>query len=573
MSREAKLIIETGPNRGRDVNIAVGGSVKIGRSSSNDVSLSDLSVSRFHCSILCKPNGSLWLADMGSSNETLVNGKPARNSRLQVGDRVAVGESEFKVVADARSGAMRGMVRNPARVALGLVVLLLLAVVVMRLPGRGNAPKRPGSGGWVGETCSINVLTEPDNCGVSVDEMLVGDGPIVVKLAPGMHLVTASKVGFLSASKTVRLASGETNVMVSLSLEPIVAGLTVTTQPVGATVSINGEAHGESPLSVPNVKGGDYVVVATMPGFLSARETVSITTSTTYEVDMVLESTSGIITVRSDPSGATVTIGGTARGSTPCELAGVAVGVVEVSLSLKGYRDYAKMIRVRTGKDVEIDAKLSASSRALEIDSVPPQATVYIDGAKRGTTPVSIDDLILGERKLRVELAGYAPFEKNVTIEAGVPQRETLVLRKAFGSFEVTTSPPRVTIMVDGRLRGVTRGKVGEPTLPSQPYTLERLSTGTHEIRLAKDRYEDMLIQVEVKADDTVKRSVELTRRFVHDIVVHTGSGAAAAHTGMLDRRYENGDVRVELKQGIYRLFRKAEITSVEPYTAGEGPK
>jgi pSer/pThr/pTyr-binding forkhead associated (FHA) protein len=75
--------VEAGPDTGRRITVPPAGG-RIGRSSQNDIELTDPSVSRFQCRVFFKPDGLLWVADLGSTNETLLNGAgvlEARSSR------------------------------------------------------------------------------------------------------------------------------------------------------------------------------------------------------------------------------------------------------------------------------------------------------------------------------------------------------------------------------------------------------------------------------------------------------------------------------------------------------------
>jgi serine/threonine protein kinase len=53
---------------------------------------------------------------------------------------------------------------------------------------------------------------------------------------------------------------------------------------------------------------------------------------------------------------------------------------------------------------------------ALEINSSPAGATVWVNGVQRGLSPVSIDGLNAGEYDLRLELASYDPHEETLTV-------------------------------------------------------------------------------------------------------------------------------------------------------------
>ena len=68
--------------------------VVIGRLSTNDVVLSDPNVSRRHAEL--RKQGGRWvIVDLGSTNGTVVNGKPTREHELSDGDRLSFGTSEL----------------------------------------------------------------------------------------------------------------------------------------------------------------------------------------------------------------------------------------------------------------------------------------------------------------------------------------------------------------------------------------------------------------------------------------------------------------------------------------------
>ena len=76
--------------------------VKIGRNPGNDVVLTDLKVSRFHCHITQYDNGSCQVFDVGSSNGTFVNGRRifgqtglSPNDVIRVGDTVLPWQNYF----------------------------------------------------------------------------------------------------------------------------------------------------------------------------------------------------------------------------------------------------------------------------------------------------------------------------------------------------------------------------------------------------------------------------------------------------------------------------------------------
>lgn len=75
--------------------------VTVGRTSNNDIVISDISVSRFHAFLKQDTNGTFQILDGGSANGTRVNGAkvPARGkgppTNLKTGDTLRLGRVEF----------------------------------------------------------------------------------------------------------------------------------------------------------------------------------------------------------------------------------------------------------------------------------------------------------------------------------------------------------------------------------------------------------------------------------------------------------------------------------------------
>ena len=90
-----KVVVEAGPNRDCEFAIPAAGA-RLGRSSQNDVALTDPLLSRHHCRFEMRGT-ELWVVDLASANQTLVNGKVIEDCRLNIGDAVQVGDTVLRV--------------------------------------------------------------------------------------------------------------------------------------------------------------------------------------------------------------------------------------------------------------------------------------------------------------------------------------------------------------------------------------------------------------------------------------------------------------------------------------------
>jgi hypothetical protein len=142
------LWVEKGPDTGRRITIPPQGA-RVGRSSKNDVELTDESLSRFHCRFYFNAEGRLCVADLGSTNETLVNGEAATDRALQLGDQIEIGETTLRVMQDQlHGGATLPVPAPPPPPAGGVKIDLGLGGAAAAAPAPGEA-SRGGLGRWI----------------------------------------------------------------------------------------------------------------------------------------------------------------------------------------------------------------------------------------------------------------------------------------------------------------------------------------------------------------------------------------------------------------------------------------
>ena len=94
----------------------------IGRKPHNDIQIDNLAVSGEHAAIITILNDS-FIEDLGSTNGTMVNGKPIKKHFLQANDVIEIGKHKLKYFNDAPSQASAAdfektmIIRSPAKAA------------------------------------------------------------------------------------------------------------------------------------------------------------------------------------------------------------------------------------------------------------------------------------------------------------------------------------------------------------------------------------------------------------------------------------------------------------------------
>jgi hypothetical protein len=101
-----QLHVIAGPDAG-GVHLLHGGQITVGRSADADVPLDDPDVSRVHCAVTVAADGRVSVADLGSTNGTVLDGRHvgSRPVRFAPGALLRIGESSLRLTPAAGPGA------------------------------------------------------------------------------------------------------------------------------------------------------------------------------------------------------------------------------------------------------------------------------------------------------------------------------------------------------------------------------------------------------------------------------------------------------------------------------------
>lgn len=141
----------------------------------------------------------------------------------------------------------------------------------------------------------------------------------------------------------------------------------------------------------------------------------------------------------------------------------------------------------------------------LLVRSTPAGATVTIDGADRGRTPVALRDLSLGTRHVVVTRPGFTPAERRITLTADRPSRSIEVTLSPLGASRPAPARPRNaaaavgTLLVESRPPGAAVTIDGRPS-GTTPLTLGSVTPGVHTVLIELVGYRPVTTTVEVKA-------------------------------------------------------------------------
>lgn len=436
----------------------------------------------------------------------------------------------------------------------------LLSVLLLS----GCEGNRPGPQG------ELFILSEPENAVVEVNGEFVGMTPLSERLPAGHLLVAVRREGFHTERFSVKLAPNGREAR-ELNLRPVQGLVLIDSEPPGAAVTLGGVFQGNTPLALHNIRLGEHRARLVLAGFNEKDVDFTVEDRIPRRVLVEMTSNSGHLVLNSTPSGAMVFLDGRNEGITPLTLQRVPQGERDIRLQLAGHEPYQTALRISPDDTARVDATLQPLPGSLEIVTIPTGSRIYVNDEFRGESPVLLDRLTPGAYVLRAERRGYADEARTVRIGRGESLVEEFRMERNSGTLEIITRPADVRVIINGEYMGTTRAR-GTDVI-SEPLQVPLLSQGAHTLQLVREGYSFENKRFMITRDEVTALDETLRRIFIPNTVVRIGAGQDQAITGRLHRRHPNGDVELEVREGIFRTFSAGEIRSIEPIRQEQLPE
>jgi hypothetical protein len=284
---------------------------------------------------------------------------------------------------------------------------------------------------------------------------------------------------------------------------PTTGTVAVNSEPAGAAVVIDGEAHGTTPMTA-TVKPGPHTIELSKDG---VRRTMTINVTANQQLSQFIEmpkatAGTGDLQVRTDPPGARVVVDGQFRGMSPVTVQGLAPGnhVVVLQNDLGSVND-----------DVTIQAGATAS---LVVPLKAPQGAP-VSGWISITAPVELQvlesDRLLGtSRTDRIMVAAgrhdiefsndTLGFRTTQTVQVAPGQVVRIRPDWPMGTIAINATP-WANVTLDGKELGET--PVGNTTVP----------IGTHEVVFKHPQLGEQRFTATVTANTPARLSVDMRKK------------------------------------------------------------
>ena len=251
---------------------------------------------------------------------------------------------------------------------------------------------------------------------------ILSDGEFSKKQDYGMYYYKIEHELYETLEDTITVRSGDCSRAVRLKpafgyLE--VSALSPKFQELNAQVYIDGKSVGQTPLNYTNkLKKGEVEVLVQRENYYSVDTIVSIPgDSTRYSLELVLRPNYGVAKCFCEDKEAELWIDNEykGRGSWTGELPS---GSYILEVRKESHESRRVSFRVEDGKEgiVNIESPVPLYG-ILDLVSEPSRCRVKLDGEDKGTTPIVLENILIGTRTIELSKDGYLPLRDTVVVK------------------------------------------------------------------------------------------------------------------------------------------------------------
>lgn len=254
-------------------------------------------------------------------------------------------------------------------------------------------------------------------------------------------------------------------------LERLPGLLSVSSEPPGAVVSMNGTEIGATPFSDKALPAGDWTLVANLPLHTPIERQVEIRGRGVREdVQLIFTPNFARLTLTSSPSGAELLVDRAASGVTPVTLE-LEAGSRSLTFRKAGYASRTIALEVVSGQNENPPTvALRKASASLRVASEPSGAVVLLNGQYQGLSPLELSVQPEQTHRIRLRKTGYEEASQALRLSPGASKDLRLELQQSLGEVIISVSPEDATLLVDGREQRQANTRL---QLTSEPHRLE----------------------------------------------------------------------------------------------------
>jgi hypothetical protein len=218
----------------------------------------------------------------------------------------------------------------------------------------------------------------------------------------------------------------------------------VSSNPEGAQIQIDGRSDAQwiTPRTISGLSAGEHTVTFIKPGYTTVIKTVDVVGNQHPVVTASMQQISAVLSVTSDPVGASIVLDGRDTGKLSPAQFSVSPGSHQVKLRKDGYFEFATLASAQGNQTVPVSGKLVQAGQTDHIQTVgkfgkffgagnkaemgkvrvkttPKGAYVVINGKPAPEPSPSEFFLNPGTYEIKMQMTGHPDIKRTIQVEKG----------------------------------------------------------------------------------------------------------------------------------------------------------
>lgn len=280
-------------------------------------------------------------------------------------------------------------------------------------------------------TAAVLIQSTPAQATVLKDGVQVGLTPLLIPELPfGMYRIEIQRTGYKPHVAELHVASTSPQKLTA-SLVSSSAALQITSDPVAATVRLNGITRGSTPLTLDAIEEGQVTIEIASEGYESFKEQITLAAGETFTLHTPLSPIPSTLSIISIPPHARVYVNNEFQGESPLTLEKLPGGSYRIRIEKQNFEPMARDVQLARNTRVVEEFKLTPNVGSLLFTTTPPHVEISIQGTRYGKTIPSstesdtvsekclLSNIPAGQQTLVFSRKGYIDVKKTIDIKKG----------------------------------------------------------------------------------------------------------------------------------------------------------
>ena len=242
----------------------------------------------------------------------------------------------------------------------------------------------------------VTFSSEPDGAVLWVDGEIAGETPVTASLLMGNRELEVRLSGYKTWAEELRIPNNQPMVMDLISLEKADNLVRMESRPGRASVTVDGNYRGETPLELEMKPGRDYQILFNKAGYTTARRVLFVEPGAETNLNVDLKPVLGQVLVGGEPEDALLYVDGDPRGTINQTLQLTAIPH-QIEVRKDGYESFQTKVMPNPDLAQEINARLRSleeirlartplilkSATGYELRLVRASGTITLGSARR----------------------------------------------------------------------------------------------------------------------------------------------------------------------------------------------